>query len=176
MPISPDALLGALVTIGLAFLLAMWKLATMLAEVRSQVRHNGGDTLKDKAADAARDSAIARREAEQAREQAATAAAALLEFRKHQADDTAATRHQIGQVQHDVTNVRAAQELLLEQQLTTDQRVTDHRDRNAAQVRALQEAVEQLGRQTTARDEALQAALQESLDVAIAVEDAREDS
>ena len=169
MPVSPDALLGALITIGLAFLMAMWKLATMLAEVRSQVRHNGGTSLKD-------DARTAAQEAIKARELAEKVAADLQVFRGHQAEDTAAAVTAIGRVQHDVTNIQAGQKMLLDQQLTTDQRVTDHRDRNAAQVEALKEAVEALGRQTTARDEALQAALQESLDVVIAVEDAREDT
>lgn len=168
MPISPDALLAALVTVGLAGLAAMWKLATMLAEVRSQVRHNGGTSLKD-------DARTAAQEAIRARELAEKVATDLQVFRGHQANDTAAAVSALGRVQHDVTNIQAGQKLLLEQQLTTDQRVTDHRDRNAAQVRKLQEAVEDLGRQTTARDEALQAALQESLDVVIAVEDASHD-
>jgi hypothetical protein len=51
--ISPDAILAALVLVGLAGIGALWKLATMLAEIRGQVRHNGGSTLKDDAAKAA---------------------------------------------------------------------------------------------------------------------------
>lgn len=165
--ISADAILGAIVTIGLAALLGFWKLATMLAEVRSQVRHNGGTSLKD-------DARTAATEAVKARELAEKVAADLVTFRGHQAEDTAETRQQIARVQHDVTNVRSGQELLLQQQLTTDQRVTDHRDRNAAQVEALKQAVEDLGRQTSQRDQALQESLRESLEVAIAVEDARD--
>lgn len=45
---SPDALLGAALAVLLALASALWKLASMLAEIRSEVRHNGGGSLKDK--------------------------------------------------------------------------------------------------------------------------------
>jgi hypothetical protein len=45
--ISPDALLGAAVVVALAISGALWKLATMIAEIRTEIRHNGGGSLKD---------------------------------------------------------------------------------------------------------------------------------
>lgn len=48
MHISPDAVLAAFVALELALAGALWKLATMLAEIRSEVRHNGGGSLKDR--------------------------------------------------------------------------------------------------------------------------------
>lgn len=175
MPISPDALLGALITVGLAGLVAMWKLATMLAEVRGQVRHNGGDTLKDNARDAARDAAAAREEGVKARELAEKVATDLTAFRGHQAEDTANTVVALGKVQHDLTNIRATQDQLLEQQLVTDGRVDRHKERNEAWAAALAEAVERLERGAEQRDHALGEALQESLDVAIAAAEDTED-
>lgn len=165
MRVSPDAILGAIVTIGLAALLGFWKLATMLAEVRGQVRHNSGSTLKD-------DARTAAREAIAARELAEHVASELQTFRGLQAEDSAGSLQRLAKVQHDVTNIRAGQELLLHQQLKTDRRVTDHRDRNAAAVQALRDAVDQLGHDSATRDKALGDALHESLDVAIAVTDA----
>lgn len=47
MPISPDALFGGGVTMSLVVCGSLWKLATMLAEIRGQVRNNGGQSLKD---------------------------------------------------------------------------------------------------------------------------------
>lgn len=47
MSVSPDAVLSVGAAITLALAGALWKLATMLAEVRSEVRHNGGGSLKD---------------------------------------------------------------------------------------------------------------------------------
>lgn len=167
MPISPDALLGALITVGLAGLVAMWKLATMLAEVRAQVRHNGGSSLKD-------DARTAAQEAIKARELAEKVAADLVTFREHQAEDTAHTRQGIGKVQHDVTNIRAGQEMLLQQQLTTDERVTRHNERNAEHALDMRRLVADVARESAARDEALGAALREQLDVTIAVQDAAE--
>lgn len=46
--VSPDAALGAAVVLFLAVTGAFWKLATMLAEIRGEVRHNGGGSLKDR--------------------------------------------------------------------------------------------------------------------------------
>jgi predicted trehalose synthase len=45
--VSPDAALsvGSVVIIALAG--ALWKLSAMIAEVRAEVRHNGGGSLKD---------------------------------------------------------------------------------------------------------------------------------
>lgn len=135
---SPDAVLGAVVTCTLFLLVALWKLATMLAEVRGQVRHNGGTSLKD-------DARTAAEEAIRAREMAERVASDLAVFRGHQADDTARTAQAIGQVQHDLTNVRTGQELLLSQQVQLEERVVNHRDRNAQQVQVLTEAVAKLG-------------------------------
>jgi hypothetical protein len=135
---SPDAVLGAVVTVGLFLLVALWKLATMLAEVRGQVRHNGGSSLKD-------DARTAAEEAVRAREMAERVASDLAVFRGHQADDTARTSQAISQVQHDVTTMRAGQELLLQQQITLEERVVNHRERNATQVKVLTEAVAKLG-------------------------------
>ena len=45
--VSPDALLGAGVSLRRAGLAAFWKLATMLSDVRSQTRNNGGSTMRD---------------------------------------------------------------------------------------------------------------------------------
>ncbi len=168
MNVSPDAVLGAVVTVGLVLMGALWKLATMLAEVRGQVRHNGGSSLKD-------DARTAASEAVQARQLAEHVAGELLTFRGNQARTSAEGQQLLAQVQHDVTNIRAGQELLLHQQLKTDRRVSDHRDRNAAAVELLQAAVDQLGRDTAARDQALGDALSESLDVALAAHDASTD-
>lgn len=56
--VSPDAVLASVTTATVVFGAALWKLATMLAEVRAQIRHNGGDSLKDNAKDA-KDVAVA---------------------------------------------------------------------------------------------------------------------
>lgn len=164
MPISPDAILAGVITVGLAGLLALWKLATMLAEVRGQVRTNGGSTLKDNALLAATESVAAREAAVIARELAAKVAVDLVEFRSHQADQADAQRRQISRVQHDVTNVRTGQELLLERQDLLDARVSSH----GAQIADLQVSMDA----GAERDVALGHALHESLDVALAVEDA----
>lgn len=165
MNVSPDAILGAIVTIGLVALGGFWKLATMLAEVRGQVRHNGGSSLKD-------DARTAAGEAVRSRQLAEHVAAELVTFRQLQADDGATAGQLLAKVQHDVTNIRAGQELLLHQQLKTDRRVSDHRDRNAATAVLLQQAVDELARQSALRDKALGDALHESLDLAIATADA----
>lgn len=164
MPVSPDALLGVLATFSLAAAGALWKLATMLAEVRSQVRHNGGSSLKD-------DARTAAVEAIRARELAESVANDLVLFRGHQADDTAETRQAVAKVQHDVTNIRAGQEMLLQQQLVTDERVTNHRDRNIEHVLELRRSLAEYARESASRDKALGQALKEQLDVTLAVSD-----
>lgn len=45
--VSSDALLTAAVTLSLAFGAGLWKLASMLAEIRAQIRNNGGSSIKD---------------------------------------------------------------------------------------------------------------------------------
>lgn len=70
MSLSPDAILGAATVVTLAGAGALWKLATMLAEVRGQVRHNGGSTLKDDAQKAAQAAGRAEVIADEARTQA----------------------------------------------------------------------------------------------------------
>jgi len=107
--ISPDAVLGAIITVGLVVMASLWKLATMLAEVRAQVRPNGGSSLNDNAR-------IAASEAVRAREMAERVASDLAIFRGHQAEDTAATGQVLGRLQHNQTNIKAGQEMLLEQQ------------------------------------------------------------
>jgi hypothetical protein len=46
--VSPDALLGAAVVLDVALMGALWKLATMIAEVRTEIRPNGNGSIKDK--------------------------------------------------------------------------------------------------------------------------------
>ncbi|HUX68890.1 MAG TPA: hypothetical protein VMV41_00100 [Cellulomonadaceae bacterium] len=163
--VSADTALTVFVSVAIFLGGALWKLATMLAEIRGQVRHNGGSTLKDDARTAAEEAVAARQLAENVKNDLQT-------FREHQAEDGATNTKLLARVQHDVTNIRAGQEMLLQQQLRTDQRVTDHRDRNEKTIAALHQAVAKIGNDGASRDKALGDALHESLDVALAVEDA----
>jgi hypothetical protein len=45
--LTPDAVLAGGITLSLFFGAALWKLATMLAEIRAQIRNNGGSSIKD---------------------------------------------------------------------------------------------------------------------------------
>lgn len=150
MPVSPDALLGVLATFSLAAATALWKLATMLAEVRGQVRHNGGSSLKDAAVTGATEAIAAREAAVVARELAAKVASDLTEHRDNQAREAADMRKAVARVQHDVTNVRAGQEHLLGQQI------------------ALEVRVDVIAAEHARHDRAVGAALVESLDVVLA--------
>lgn len=87
---SPDAILSVMATFSLAAAAALWKLATMLAEVRGQVRHNGGSSMKDYASDAKTDARLAREVAEETRG-VAVATATLLNLRLDASD------HRVGQ-------------------------------------------------------------------------------
>lgn len=162
--------LGCLTAIGV-LLKRVWsglrKAVQVVDLIQKQLTPNGGGSVYDKVSTAAAEAILARAQAEHV-------AAELETFRQHQAEDSAAKRTSISQMQHDVTNIRAGQEMLLNQQLKTDARVTDHRDRNAAQVKALQAAVDDLAAESRSRDSALGEALRESLDVTVAVNDAQE--
>lgn len=70
MPISPDAALGVTVPTVLMLGGGIWKLATMLAEIRAQVRHGDG-SMKDYVRDTRDDAKAARVAAEYANERAA---------------------------------------------------------------------------------------------------------
>jgi hypothetical protein len=107
---------GVLVPSMLAGAAALWKLATMLAEVRSttqkELGHNGGSSLKDYARDAALSSARAEAAAQLAREVAAGAdeRVRLTAAEQHafQAASTARDEQKLVRLEHlqrDLTNV-----------------------------------------------------------------------
>lgn len=70
MPISPDAVLSVTVPALLVFGGGIWKLATMLAEIRAQMRHGEG-SMKDYVRDTRDDAKAARVAAEYANDRAA---------------------------------------------------------------------------------------------------------
>lgn len=163
-------ILGCLTAVGV-MLRRLWlglrKAVHVIDLVQTQLTPNGGGSMNDRVR-------IAAEEAVKAREKAEQVAIDLMVFRELQSEDSAATTAAMDRVQHDVTNIRTGQKLLLGAQQKTDERVTDHRDRNAEAVRRLQTAVDDLVDESRARDKALGAALVESLDVAIAASDPEE--
>lgn len=76
--------------------------------IQRELRPNGGGSTYDRAKIAAEAAVRAEGKAEQV-------AADLATFRDHQADDSASAAAAIARVQHDVTNVRTGQELLLDE-------------------------------------------------------------
>lgn len=128
MDISPDAIFGAVVTIGLAALLGFWKLATMLTEVRGQVRPNGGSTIRDNAEIAATEARKAREAAETAKALAERVAEELVTERRHAAQDMAEQTAATSKLQHDVTTVKAGQVLQLAETAALAERVEQVRE------------------------------------------------
>lgn len=111
--ISPDAILGSITTATLVLGAGLWKLATMIAEVRGQVRHNGGSTLKDDARKGAQAAERAEVVADEARTQAASLRVVvdrlesrLSADRDRQITDAAHQDEVARKTAHDIANVR----------------------------------------------------------------------
>lgn len=131
--------------------------------VEYQLSPNGGGSMVDLARKGAEESKTAR-------ELAAQVAVELADFRQHQARDSEEGRQARSRLQHDMSNMRAGQELLLSEQAIIKGHAQDDRE----QVALLAGEVRAIRQETTLRDQALGGALVEQLDVALVSGDGQE--
>lgn len=112
MAVVSPAWIAVFAPLLLALLAAFWKLATMLAEVRTTIRtelsHNGGGSLKDHARAAAVDAAAARRVAQESVSTGRTALTAAETIASRQQD----LEDRLKMVDKDVREIRTAMALV----------------------------------------------------------------
>lgn len=138
MPADASVLVGAaalFVTVELAVIGGIWKLATMLGEVRGEVRHNGGSSLKDNARDGAESAKRAVVLADEARSQASQARAGLTALAESVAATNADRDHKQREADTTLALVAARDERIREiltQVLTGQEQLTARVDELAA--------------------------------------------
>lgn len=154
MPADASAVVAVaalLVTVELAVIGGIWKLATMLAEVRGEVRHNGGSSLKDNARDGAVSAKRAVLIADEARSQATQARVAADALREEVVATNAVQDHRMREVDTTLALVAARDERLRTQLTHLQEDVTGIRDGQ----QALTERVDEISGQTTSLSEVL---------------------